>query len=52
MSNQQLVMNREKASLDAILDIPVHKNPSEISSEEEIQSELDNNCQGILGLCC
>ena len=34
--------------MDAILDIPVHKNPSEIS-QEEIQSELDNNCQGILG---
>ena len=41
-------MNREKASLDAILDIPVHKSPSEISSEE-IQAELENNCQGILG---
>ena len=45
---QELVMNREKASLDAILDIPVHKNPSDISSEE-IQAELENNCQGILG---
>jgi malate synthase len=45
---QSIIMNREKASLDSILDIPVHKNPSEIS-QEEIQSELDNNCQGILG---
>ena len=45
---QEIIMNREKASLDAILDIPVHKNPSEISSEE-IQAELENNCQGILG---
>ena len=45
---QELIMNREKASLDAILDIPVHKNPSDISSEE-IQAELENNCQGILG---
>ena len=45
---QSSIMKREKASLDAILDIPVHKNPSEISSEE-IQAELDNNCQGILG---
>ena len=45
---QELIMNREKASLDAILDIPIHKNPSEISSQE-IQAELDNNCQGILG---
>ena len=45
---QESIMNRDKASLDAILDIPVHKNPSEISSEE-IQAELENNCQGILG---
>ncbi|MDA8542154.1 malate synthase G, partial [Gammaproteobacteria bacterium] len=45
---QSSIMKREKASLDAILDIPVHKNPSEISTEE-IQAELDNNCQGILG---
>ena len=45
---QETIINRDKASLDAILDIPVHKNPSEISSEE-IQAELENNCQGILG---
>jgi malate synthase len=45
---QSSIMKREKASLDAILDIPVHKNPSEISAKE-IQAELDNNCQGILG---
>ena len=45
---QELIINREKASLDAILDIPIHKNPSEISAEE-IQAELENNCQGILG---
>ena len=45
---QSSIMKREKASLDAILDIPVHKNPSEISADE-IQAELDNNCQGILG---
>jgi malate synthase len=45
---QEIIMNRDKASLDAILDIPVHKNPSEISSQE-IQAELENNCQGILG---
>ena len=47
-NEQSSIMKREKASLDAILDIPVHKNPSEISAEE-IQAELDNNCQGILG---
>jgi malate synthase len=45
---QETIMNRDKASLDAILDIPVQKSPSEISSEE-IQAELENNCQGILG---
>ena len=45
---QETIMHREKASLDAILDIPVHKNPSEISSDE-ISAELENNCQGILG---
>ncbi len=45
---QELIMNREKANLDAILDIPIHKNPSEIPAEE-IQAELENNCQGILG---
>ena len=47
-NEQSSIMKREKASLDAILDIPVHKNPPEISAEE-IQAELDNNCQGILG---
>ena len=45
---QELIAKREKASLDSILDIPVHKNPSEISAEQ-VQTELDNNCQGILG---
>ena len=45
---QEKIMHRDKASLDAILDIPVHQSPSEISAEE-IQAELENNCQGILG---
>ena len=45
---QELISKREKASLDSILDIPVHKNPSEITAEQ-VQAELDNNCQGILG---
>jgi malate synthase len=45
---QELIAKREKASLDSILDIPVHKNPSEIT-DEQVQAELDNNCQGILG---
>ncbi|MDB3996504.1 malate synthase G [Gammaproteobacteria bacterium] len=45
---QEKIMHRDKASLDAILDIPIHQSPSEISAEE-IQAELENNCQGILG---
>ena len=45
---QNSIMQRDKASLDAILDIPVHKNPSSITADE-IQAELENNCQGILG---
>ncbi|MDA7701672.1 malate synthase G [Gammaproteobacteria bacterium] len=45
---QEFIAQREKASLDSILDIPVHKNPSEITAEQ-VQAELDNNCQGILG---
>ncbi|MDC0393144.1 malate synthase G [Gammaproteobacteria bacterium] len=47
-AEQDSILTREKASLDSILDIPVHNNPSEITSEE-IQAELENNCQGILG---
>ncbi len=45
---QDRIVTREKASLDAILDIPVHKNPKDITADE-IQKELDNNSQGILG---
>ena len=45
---QEFIAQREKASLDSILDIPVHKNPSKITAEQ-VQAELDNNCQGILG---
>jgi malate synthase len=45
---QDRIVTRKKASLDAILDIPVHKNPKDITADE-IQKELDNNSQGILG---
>ena len=38
----------EKADLDDILEIPLLKNPDSLTSDE-IQSELDNNAQGILG---
>jgi len=44
---QQALMTRSKANLDAILTIPLAKD--EVFSEAEIQEELDNNIQGILG---
>jgi len=45
---QQLLCERERASLDDILTIPLLENPAELT-HEQIQRELDNNAQGILG---
>ena len=45
---QESIAFRAKANLDDILTIPVMTNP-EILSTEDIQKELDNNAQGILG---
>ena len=47
-SVQEDLIKRAKASLEDILEIPLLKNPEELSAEE-IQAELDNNAQGILG---
>ena len=47
-SEQDKISLRDKASLDDILNIPLIKE-NETPSEEEIQEELDNNAQGILG---
>ncbi|SFX69495.1 malate synthase G [Marinospirillum alkaliphilum] len=44
---QEKLKSRERASLDDILTIPVAENPSWTAAE--IQQELDNNAQGILG---
>ena len=44
---QQEIAQRERAQLDDILSIPVERNPQ--WSAQEIQAELDNNAQGILG---
>ncbi len=45
---QDSIASRAKANLDDILTIPVMKE-SRTLSKEEIQLELDNNAQGILG---
>ncbi|KAA3628600.1 MAG: malate synthase G [Proteobacteria bacterium] len=46
-ARQRNLATRKPASLDDILTIPVTAEPS--WSAEEIQQEMDNNCQGILG---
>lgn len=46
-ARQQEIRTRQRASLDDILTIPVATNPS--WSTQEIQEELDNNAQGLLG---
>lgn len=47
LARQAELKRRPRANLDAILTIPVAANPT--WSAEEIQQELDNNAQGILG---
>ena len=44
---QEQLKDRERASLDDILSVPVAKRPN--WSDADIQAELDNNAQGILG---
>lgn len=45
---QKVLRERARASLEDILTIPLSASPKELS-EAEIQAELDNNIQGILG---
>ena len=47
-SEQSDLLKRERASLDDILTIPLLEDAASLSAEE-IQAELDNNAQGILG---
>lgn len=44
---QQVLASRPRADLDSILEMPVFRGPE--LTREQIQSELDNNAQGILG---
>jgi len=44
---QEKLKNRDRAKLSDILSVPVAPRPN--WTEEEIQAELDNNAQGILG---
>lgn len=46
-ARQGELKNRPRANLDDILTVPVATNPN--WSAEEIQQELDNNAQGLLG---
>ena len=46
-AEQALIKLRSRANVDDILTIPLAQNPN--WSEEEIQQELDNNCQSLLG---
>ena len=45
---QKTILERPKANIDDILTIPLMENPEGLSAED-IQKELDNNAQGILG---
>jgi len=45
---QQALAARPRASLDDILTIPLCEDPANLSAEQ-VQHELDNNAQGILG---
>ena len=45
---QEIIKTRSRAPIDDILSIPLLEDPSSLTSED-IQAELDNNCQGILG---
>lgn len=45
---QKTLQQRPRADLNDILTIPLCKDPSAVT-EEQIQQELDNNAQGILG---
>jgi len=47
MAVQETLSDRPRASLDDLLTIPVAENPD--WTDAEIQQELDNNAQGILG---
>jgi malate synthase len=46
-SKQKEIMSREKAKIEKILEVPIADRPN--WSKEDINKELENNAQGILG---
>jgi malate synthase len=48
VERQNELIHRERASVDDILTIPLLQDRNSLSADD-IQHELDNNCQGILG---
>jgi malate synthase len=48
VKRQNELIHRERASVDDILTIPLLQDRNSLSADD-IQHELDNNCQGILG---
>src|SRR5690606_36480534 len=47
-ARQEEIRNRQPASVDDIITLPLLDDPSRLSADD-IQKELDNNAQGILG---
>ena len=47
---QEELISRTRADLKDILSIPLLKDPESLTPEE-IQAELDNNCQGLGNYC-
>ncbi len=47
-ATQDVIKTRKHASVDDILDIPLMTDTSVLTAEQ-IQNEIDNNCQGLLG---
>lgn len=47
-ARQAELMGQQRAKLEDLLTLPLHQNPASLSAAD-IQNELDNNAQGLLG---